>query len=126
MNDLISRQALCDDLREYKVHPVPISSDESEVKGYNDGIDLVISVIAEFPSAEPEQTLESAIDYSQSTGWLQEHDRILTESAESERTAKVRDWSEDVFGHYRCDKCGFVLESDYVYCPNCGADMRGE
>lgn len=48
MNDLISRQALCDDLREYKVYPVPVSSD------YNDGIDLAISVIAEFPSAEPE------------------------------------------------------------------------
>ena len=56
MSDLISRQALCDDLREYKVYPVPISSDESEVKGYNDGIDLAISVIVEFPSAEPEQT----------------------------------------------------------------------
>ena len=55
MDDLISRQALCDDLREYKVHPVPVSSDESEVKGYNDGIDLAISVIAEFPSAEPER-----------------------------------------------------------------------
>lgn len=55
MRDLIDRQALCDDLREYKVHPVPISSDESEVKGYNDGIDLAISVIAEFPSAEPER-----------------------------------------------------------------------
>jgi hypothetical protein len=54
MSDLIDRQALCDDLREYKVHPVPISSDESEVKGYNDGIDLAISVITEFPSAEPE------------------------------------------------------------------------
>ena len=54
-SDLINRQALCDDLREYKVHPVPISSDESEVKGYNDGIDLAISVIAKFPSAESEQ-----------------------------------------------------------------------
>ena len=54
MSDPISRQALCDDLREYKINPVPISSDESEVKGYNDGIDLAISVIAKFPSAEPE------------------------------------------------------------------------
>ena len=43
-----------------------------------------------------------------------------------ERTAKVRDWSEDVFGHYRCDKCGFVLGSDYVYCPNCGARLEWE
>lgn len=41
-----------------------------------------------------------------------------------ERTAKVRDWSEDVFGHYRCDKCGFVLGSDYVYCPNCGCRLE--
>ena len=55
MSDLISRQALCDDLREYKLHSVPISSDESEVKGYNDGIDLAIFVIAEFPSAELER-----------------------------------------------------------------------
>lgn len=53
MSDLISRQALCDNLREYKVHPVSVfSSDESEIKGYNDGIDLAISVIAEFPSTE--------------------------------------------------------------------------
>lgn len=54
-NDLISRQALCDDLREYKVYPVSIFSSgeyESEIKGYNDGIDLAISVIAKFPSAE--------------------------------------------------------------------------
>ena len=32
MSDLISRQALCDDLQEYKVHPVSVLSDESEVK----------------------------------------------------------------------------------------------
>lgn len=41
----------------------------------------------------------------------------------TQRTAKVRNWSEDEFGHYRCDKCGFVLGSDYVYCPNCGARL---
>ena len=62
MNDLISRQALCDDLREYKIHSVPVSSDESEVKGYNDGIDLAISVIAKFPSAEPERKNDEWID----------------------------------------------------------------
>ena len=41
-------------MREYKVYPILVSMDESEVKGYNDGIDLAISVIAKFPSAEPE------------------------------------------------------------------------
>ena len=30
------------------------------------------------------KTLESAVDYLRSVGWLQEHDRIMTESAEPE------------------------------------------
>ena len=104
MRGLISRQALCDDLREYKVYPVPISSDESEVKGYNDGIDLAISVIAVFPSAEPER---------QKGKWI-----------------KVGHWGR----YYKCNQCGNYLDFDGVnagrgdanYCPNCGADMRGK
>lgn len=55
MSDLIDKQALCDYLREYKVHPISVSSDEFEVKGYNNGIDLAISVISEFSSAKSEQ-----------------------------------------------------------------------
>lgn len=32
---------------------------------------------------------------------------------------------------FECDRCGFVLEdwilgAFYTFCPNCGADMRGE
>ena len=113
MSDLISRQALCDDLREYKVHPVPISSDESEVKGYNDGIDLAISVIAEFPSAESERKTGKWID------------------------VKINSYTSRTC----CSECGssapFIYKSDDYYsnhahgetartkfCPNCGADMR--
>ena len=45
-----------------------------------------IGVQKGYETAKPaEITLESAIDYLQSTGWLQEHDRILTEFAEPER-----------------------------------------
>lgn len=97
MNDLISRQVLCDDLREYKVHPVPISSDESEVKGYNDGIDLAISVIAKFPSAEPER---------KKGNWI----------VKEEDWRKQLEWDE-------CSECGFVTTKQYNFCPNCGADM---
>ena len=25
-----------------------------------------------------------------------------------------------------CDKCGFETVLEYNFCPNCGADMRGE
>ena len=92
------------------------------------------------PSAEPEQTLESAIDYLQSTGWLQEHDRILTESAEPER--KKGEWIEypDCLGydsaysddHIVCSECEHVFSicdnctEEFDFCPHCGADMRGE
>ena len=94
------------------------------------------------PSAEPERvikigrrsgkTLESAIYYLHSIGWLQEHDRILMESAEPER--KKGRWipvdSGTVNG--RCSECGYeshLYENDVYgehYCPNCGAEMRGE
>lgn len=99
-DDLISRQALCDDLREYKVHPVPISSDESEVKGYNDGIDLAISVIAEFPSTEPERV------------------------AMVECIAEV--YKDEIVDHYLSGICGICGENTYdraKYCYECGAKL---
>lgn len=111
MDDLISRQALCDDLQEYKVHPIPISSDESEVKGYNDGIDLAISVIAKFPSVESEQQKKGE--------WI---DGIL-----------YQDFDESEWEKVKCSVCeNFVVkqifyhDNKYHYCPYCGADMRGE
>lgn len=107
MSDLISRQALCDDLREYKVHPAPISSDESEVKGYNDGIDLAISVIAEFPSAEPEER-KAKIEMN----WATYFDNI--------GTAVIH-----IPYSYKCGNCGCQLQRTYDgidinYCPECG------
>ena len=96
------------------------------------------------PSAEPEQiikigrrsgkTLEFAINYLQSAGWLQEHDRILTESAEPER--KKGEWvryeaPNGIDCGIQCSKCGYqsnAYDPGYgsAYCPNCGADMRGD
>lgn len=48
-------------------------------------------------------------------------------------------YGEDEYGidGYHCDKCGFFVPwdythkfisyiEDYKFCPNCGADMRGE
>ena len=93
------------------------------------------------PSAEPEQiikigqrsgkTLESAINYLQSTGWLQEHDRILTQSVEPER--KKGEWLDGlpyVNSHWWvCSICHVPAPENhtgYNFCPKCGADMRGE
>jgi len=51
--------------------------------------EIEVSAIKNLPSAQPEITLESAIDYLHSIGWMQEHDRVLTETAQPEQTTQT-------------------------------------
>ena len=37
-------------------------------------------------------------------------------------------WTRDLrmwFTRFSCSNCGKFCDFDYLYCPNCGADMRG-
>lgn len=52
MDDTISRQAAIEEIRTYITKP-NISDDESEIKGFNDGLELAISVLSVLPSAQP-------------------------------------------------------------------------
>ena len=60
-------------------------------------------------------------------------------SAQPQRMRGKWAYGEDEYGidGYHCDKCGFFVPWDYThkfinfikdyhFCPNCGADMRGE
>jgi predicted Zn-ribbon and HTH transcriptional regulator len=57
-------------------------------------------------------------------------DRIV----ESRPTADVKHvvhgkWEKNEHTFLTCNKCGFVNKYNrmqYAYCPNCGAEMRGE
>lgn len=92
-----------------------------------------VAVCKDLRSAGPEWVLESAIDYLHSVGWLQEHDRILTESAEPER--KKGKWIYDmqcirgdgrIIRQFHCSECGTQgIDALFNFCPYCGADMRG-
>lgn len=137
MSDLISRQNAIDVLE--------LLADKMSDEGQT-VMAQAVAVLKDLQSAEPERiikigqrsgkTLESAIDYLHSVGWLQEHDRILTESAESER--KKGKWIEQDDGwdgiYYECSECreaftlmdGTPKDNLYNFCPNCGADMRAK
>ena len=91
MDDLISRQWLME-----RVNEGSIKFDTE--KDENRFIHLVRDIA---PSAQPGITLESAIDYLHSIGWMQEHDRTLTESAQPEII--------------RCKDCKFFV-SDMEWC----------
>ena len=129
MSDLIERVAVLEDL---------------EKRMADDYVDAArfAEYIRALPSAEPERiikigkrsgkALESAIDYLNSVGWLQEHDRILTESAEPERPKG--EWVDGlpyVNSHWWvCSVCHVPAPENhtgYNFCPNCGSRMtRGE
>lgn len=119
MDDTIYRQAAIDAIRAFY--------DEFIV--YDNGKSIE-DLISELPSAQSGITLESAIDYLHSIGWMQEHDRTLTESAQPERKGK---WIElepkGVWTSvYHCSECGGAVMSCKVdlpkYCGHCGARME--
>ena len=73
MSDLIDRQAAIDAV--YKctdifINNLPVMVDKADA----------YKALAALPPAQPEITDEQAIEHLQSTGWMQSHDRILTQS----------------------------------------------
>ena len=124
MADLIDRQAL----REAMYHEA--FETDSDEQRWDSGCwiryKMFERVLDSLPTAQPEITLESAIDYLNSIGWMQGHDRVLTER-KTGRWKKV--YGDHIYAGLRpwtvcCSACG-MIGSGTRYCPNCGADMKG-
>lgn len=107
MNDTIYRQDAIEAIHGAIIDFFDICDDDEESPiTYKDEQLLEINKaisgrIKQLPSAQPGITLESAIDYLHSIGWMQEHDRTLTESAQPEII--------------RCKDCKFFV-SDMEWC----------
>lgn len=117
MNEFISRQAMIDTMRRRRAlfckNRIEFMALPKDEKARVDEIDNCIADLVNAPSAEPERiikigqrsgkALESAINYLHNIGWLQEHDRILTESAEPKwkiiRCADCKWWDRLEEGH---------------------------
>ena len=100
MNDLISRQEAIDALAKF----VPYAICDESTESYTNGLTDAYNLICQLPSAEPVK-----------------HGKWIV-------------WDEIIAGIYHtvseCSECGFTTDKmsreEMPYCPNCGADMRGE
>lgn len=89
---------------------------------------MLTDMIKALPPVNPKQTeitLESAIDYLHSIGWLQKHDKELTEGVKQE--PKTGHWIRTkAYEKWRCSECNTVFRftfKEHDYCPNCGCRM---
>lgn len=106
MNNLISRQDAIEELRDVIVKDV--QSGDELTDGYNDGIDMAITVISKLPSSQPERKKGRWI--------LHENQR-----------------QEDVDNGnylYVCSECGksdiHAKTQEVPFCWWCGSEMREE
>ncbi len=108
MDDLISRQAAIDEVSKYASiwmeYDGGMTQEEVAEAALKSAKRTMVHILEEMPSAEPERK----------TGkWIE-----------------VDDYYNRISG--RCSICGWealLYETDVVgmdFCPNCGADMRGE
>lgn len=86
-----------------------------------------------------QQVSEMDIDRKYKMALLGMITAIEYENKKQERKKGEWIYGEDEYGidGYHCDKCGFFVPwdyahkfinyiEDYKFCPNCGADMRGD
>lgn len=111
----------------YAVHTV---GEEPFVMSLDDGI-AVHEAIELLEKLEPLTDNEQAINYLHETGWLQNHDRILTESKVPLK-GTWKDFTDD--GYVECPFCKSATNceskediDDLHFCFSCGAMLkRGE
>ena len=104
MSDLISRQ----DAIDYLMTNMAWYNEDGYEESEDEKLSAITDLINGVPSAQPERK----------KGNWNTHDvvKILV-------SGKVLD------GFMQCTVCGCIFDdhsTEYYYCPNCGADMRGE
>ena len=139
MDDLISRQAALDAIEERLDYLQMLNKAENPTaisKWY--GINWARNTIAELPSAQPEQPLLKIIqDFKVATGCkdilVVQKDAMkawdengVAYTMQPER--KKGEWERTSFYNDTpiCSECYLEGRWDWDFCPNCGADMRGE
>lgn len=114
-------------LKNIAKHAVHTIGEEPFIMSLDDGI-AVHEAIELLEQQEPLTSCEQAIDYLHKTGWLQNHDRILTESKVSLK-GTWRDYTDE--GYVECPFCKSATNceskediDELHFCFSCGAMLR--
>ena len=119
MRDLISRQSAIDAL-------------EWKWAGK-----AAIDAIKNLPSAEPDfnEWCTDCKEYDQERHCCPRYNRVIREALDAVEKPKTGKWIHDepkdaieaiFLARPKCSECGFEIAYETHFCPNCGADMRGE
>ena len=143
MGDLISRQAAIDAVEESR--RLNHHQDGKEACAHEYEHRHLLKILMELPSiqSEPSMEIQEILNYLDTTlhpiispehwdVYSELYDMISTlSSVQPER--KTGRWIDETFKPwglvhhpYKCNQCGEHSEMDSDFCPNCGADMRGE
>ena len=124
-SDLIERQAAIDALENTKQND-PFDRYEYQ----NIGIEWAIDSLKALPSAQPDLS-----SYSDKL-WRAAYERGKAEAQPQRMRGRYIGTEYDgyadgcpVYYEWKCSVCGCTFEDEkpnYNFCPNCGADMRGE
>ena len=107
------------------LHDTILRDEKLDDKGVNWAVNRIISHILNAPTVE--FTEEDAIDKLHETGWLPKHDEAMTNRPKGK-------WYYNYQNGWHCSICNKSVKdmptvmgkADFNFCPNCGADMRGE
>lgn len=113
MNDLISRKSLYDKMREAE--------------------DLARQRVIDTPSSFPNGSLNPAyIRYMTQVSERTRFKEMIYDELSAERKKGRWEMKQDPYGFFEeipvCSECGCTtkMRDKTKFCPNCGADMRGE
>lgn len=116
MDDLISRQEAIDALEREKTYCTAYKGDYTQTdyfKQYNMGLADGIKALNKLPSAQPER---------KSGKWV--HGREIAREMIGDAIVAI------LYDGWQCSECKCIVEEEreplWNFCPNCGANMKGE
>lgn len=149
MNDLISRQQAIDAVKKntFRLKFVEEQNYESSVAWSTKAVysDLMEEALLDLPSVQPATdyiSRQAALNlfpddnlyWDTNEGYFAPHyAKTLLRNLPSAQPEQKKgywiyhlEWETDGECGYECSECGMGSEVNYNYCPNCGADMRGD